>query len=416
VRQSAVIFCLLLTVIFCPKGSAISIHEFLGTAKTDQTLMSHNDEIDFLRSSSSNTPILNAVEVRTRTDRYDIHRQEYAVRLRPNGWGEARIGKKVHEKTLIHNEYRHRMLLNEALKNRYLMIIDLLHNRALHTLERSLMVLYEDKIKVLKKNAGSLDFDAGDLIDAEDQIMELQLDLITLENKISTIEDEIKKIIPAHEPIAFESSKIVYHDRITSILQKIPRVPAKDNIYVKTAETAAELSCERVNLEKAESRRYIDYLEANYDMEEENQLDKALSLEIGFTLPIVNSNRLDFNRRQMESLKEKRRYEDQKKTVAEEILLSLKDLDRLMNQYRLLLEKKKYSKAESSLETYRGVEGADPLILLKLKESSLKTDIGLEKINNRIYAEYIHFLDISGKLIEPPVINYLSPDAEEIFQ
>lgn len=413
-QKTVIIFCLLLTVIICPDAFAVSMNEFLETAKNDHTLTIQNDEINFLKSTSSNTPFLNAVELRTRTDRYDINRQQYTVRLRPNGWGEAKVGKNVYEKTLLYNECQHQVLFNEALKNRYLMIVDLIYNRALLTLERSLMVLYEDKINVLKKSVNNLDFDAGDVIDAEDQVIELQLDLITLENKISNIEDEIRKIISVQGPIEFDVKRMAGHKLILSIMQKMPPKPGKNNIYLKTAEMGAELARERFNLEKAESRRYIDYLEANYDMDEQNQLDRALSFEIGFTLPIVNPNRLDFNRRQLDSLKEKRRYEDQKRTVAEQTRITVQDLNRLMNQYNVLSLKKKSSKAESSLKTYMGVEGVDPLILLKLRESMLKTDIALEKINNRIYTKYIELLAVSGKLIEKPVINYLSGNTEPI--
>jgi hypothetical protein len=416
VQKAAIIFCLLWTAIVCSGASAISMNEFLETAKNDYTLTLQNDEIDFIKSTSSNTPLLNAVELRTRTNRYDINRQRYTVRLRPNGWGEAKIGKKVYEKTLIYNECQQQMLFNKALKNRYLMIIDLLYDRTYLVLERRLMVLYEDKINVLKKSVNNLDFDARELIDAEDQVIELQLDLITLENKLTNTEDEIRKIISVQGAIEFDLKMMAGHKLIASIMEKIPPEPGKDNIYLKTAEIGAELARERFNLEKAESRRYIDYLEANYDMEEQNKLDRALSLEIGITLPIVNPNRLDFNRRELDSLREKRRYEDQKRTVAEEILIALQDLDRLMNQHNVLSGKKKSSKVESSLKTYIGVEGVDPLILLKLRESMLKMDIALEKINNRIYTRYIELLDVSGKLIEKPVINYLSENTEEIRQ
>jgi hypothetical protein len=392
------------------------MNEFLETAQNDYTLKFQKEKIDFLKSSSSNTPVLNAVELRTRTNRYDINRQRYTVRLRPNGWGESKIAKKVYETTKRFNESQHWLLLNNALKNRYLMVIDLLFNRACLELEQSLIVLYEDKIKALKKMSDNLDFDAKDLIDAEDQVVERRLDQISLENKIKNIEDEIRIIIPGQGTIEFDKDKITDHKLIMSNVEKIPPEPGKDNIYLKTAEIAAELALEDFNLEKAEKRRYIDFLEANYDMEEQNELNRALSLEIGISLPIVNPNRLEINRGMLDSLDEKLRYEEEKRNVAKQIIINSQELKGLLDQYAVLYGKRRSGMAGSSLEAYLGIEGFDPLALLEFKESILKTDIALEKINYQIYIKYIELLDISGKLIEKPIINYLSENNEEIIR
>jgi len=173
---------------------------------------------------------------------------------------------------------------------------------------------------------------------------------------------------------------------------------------------------EEFNLAKAERKRYIDFLEANYDMEEQNELNRALSLEIGISLPIVNPNRLEINRGMQDSLDEKLRYEEEKRNVAKQIIINSQELKGLLDQYAVLSGKRRSGMAGSSLEAYLGIEGFDPLALLEFKESILKTDIALEKINYQIYTKYIELLDISGKLIEKPIINYLSENNEEIIR
>jgi len=225
--KTAILFYFLLAASVCSHAGTISMNEFLETAKTDYTLGFQKEKIDFLKSSSSNTPFLNAIELRTRTNRYDINRQRYTVRLRPNGWGEAKIGKKVYDITLKYNESQHQRLYNDALKSRYLIMIDLLHNRALIDVERSLMVLYEDKINVLKKSVSNLDFDARDLIEAEDRVIGLQLDLINRENDIANIEDEIRRIIPIQGPITLDMKMMAGHQMITLMMDKLPENPGE---------------------------------------------------------------------------------------------------------------------------------------------------------------------------------------------
>ena len=88
----------------------------------------------------------------------------------------------------------------------------------------------------------------------------------------------------------------------------------------------------------------------------------------------------------------------------------------MISQYDVLLEKKEASKAQSSFDIYRRMNGVSPLILLKLKESILKTDISIETITRHVYEKYIRLLDISGNLSAKPLKNYLSPDMEVIAQ
>jgi len=414
VKKTVLMSFLLFSMTVCPDALAISLNEFIATATKDYTLGFQNEKIKFLRASSSNTPFLHAIEFRTRTNEFDIDKQRYTLRLRPNGWGEARDGEKVYHITLKYNEAQHELLLSKALKMRYLTIIDFLHSNAHLELERNLMVLYEDKINVLKKSVNNLDFDAKDLIDAEDEGLQIQLDLITIENKIVNIEDEIRRHISTQGPIEFDIANMADHRLIESVMGKRNPGTGRDNIHLRNAALSSELAQGRYNLEKSENRRFIHYFETNFDMEDRNELDRALSLELGFVIPIVNPNRLDMNRRKMTSIREKRRYEDRKREIAEKKTITLRDLKRLIKQYDILTRKRESGKTESSLKTYLRIDGVDPLILLKLKESMLKTDITLEKINRRIYTKYIELLDISGKLIQKPIINYLSRNLGQV--
>jgi hypothetical protein len=412
-KKAALLFILLSIAIFYSDAMAISIDEFIATASDDYTLDFQNEKIAFLRSSSSNTPFINEIELRTQTDEFDPDRQRYRVRVQPNGLGEARYGKKVYYTTLQYNEAQYDLLLNDALRNRYVTVINLLYNKAHLELMRKLMVLQEDKINVLRKSVNNLDFDARDLIDAEDDVIKLQVDMISLEEEIIILEDEIRKNIPTDGPIELDISNMVDHKFIESFVTKLD-TESPDNVHLRNAELSSRLSSERLELERAENKRYISYFEATYDMADRDELDKALSLEFGITIPIVNPNRLDINRRKMTSLRDKRRFIDQQRVTAYDISKTLRDIKRLLKQYEVLTQKKEASKAESSLKTYMKVEGVDPLILLKLRESMLKTEIALEKINNRIYAEYIKLLDVTGTLIEKPITNYLSINMEQI--
>ena len=77
-------------------------------------------------------------------------------------------------------------------------------------------------------------------------------------------------------------------------------------------------------------------------------------------------------------------------------------------------DKTKESNAENYFEKFLQVDGVSPLILLKLKESMLKSKILIVKINHRVLERYIRLLDVSGKLLEKPLKNYLLKNLESI--
>jgi len=76
------------------------------------------------------------------------------------------------------------------------------------------------------------------------------------------------------------------------------------------------------------------------------------------------------------------------------------------------LNKKKQASTELSIKAYAQIEGADPLALLKMKESIIKRDLSAIKISRGVFTNYIELLDVSGRLSHKPLKNHLSKDQE----
>ncbi len=410
----------LLTLIIGAKtagiAAEISVTEFLSTATTDYILDYQNKKIAFLKGSSSNTPFFNEIELKTQIDKLEKDKQSYSLRLSPNGWGEARDGKKVYTTTLRYNEAQHDLLLNQVLRERYNTVIDFLFYKKMIELNKKLMILFDDRVRVLKRSVNHLDFNANDLIDAEDNIIRLQIDLIDLENKIINIEDAIRINLSSVGVIELNTTHMAGIAHMQKIIKDIGPKADVNNVHLVDSKLSAELAAARYQLERSENRKYLSFIEASYDLDDRDDFEKAFSVEFGISIPIVNPNRLDINRRKLNSIRETSRYENKKREMVEEITILSRDLKRLIRQYGVLIKKKKSSKAESSLKTYQQVEGSNPLILLKLRESTLKTEMTMQKIKHQIYEKYIKFLDLSGKLFEKPFLNYISKEMELLIQ
>jgi len=92
-KRKVLTLFLLWAVMAASEVSALSISQYVETARSDYTLDFQKEKVTFLESSSSNTPILNEIQFSVRTDEFDRYRNRYRLRFSPNGWGEARDGK-----------------------------------------------------------------------------------------------------------------------------------------------------------------------------------------------------------------------------------------------------------------------------------------------------------------------------------
>ena len=397
---------------FCHKAFAISVSDFLATAKDDPLVQHQKDKIDFLHSTSSNTPYFDKVEIRTQTGEFEIERQEYSVRMYPKGFGSTKAGKKVYDATVRSNETQQELVLHQALKERYLIVIALLHSQNLLTITEQLLEVFREKSTVLNKMRNTLDFDINDLVKAEIGQTDRQLELIGLENTLHGIKNQIRIYSGEDGPVTIDTSTLAEIEVVIKTIEQTNTAPTLDNIHLKDSAFRMELAKGMYELEKAEGRRYISFLEASYDTEERHNAAKVFScgFGLGIRLPFIKPNRLDSNRRKLQFLEKKSLFAEQEKTLAENMNTISNTLKRLLKQYEILNEKTGQGTAKTTLKRYMQLQGVDPLVLLEMKESILRQEMTFENICYEIYTQYIELLDLTGKLSNRPIINYISKE------
>jgi len=408
---------LLVLLLWCRPVAAgeISIGSFLATATTDYLLDHQKEKIDFLGSSSSNTPYIDRIELRTETDEFRLSQQRYSVRVYPNGWGATASGRKVFEATKAYTESERDLLVHEALKKRYTLVNDMLHARRLSALKETLLLLYDDRVTVLKQRMQTVDFDVNDLIRAEDDYANLQLELIELESRTATLEDIIRDYFPAEGPVVFDAKNLAGIATITEILNQSTSAPGGANVHLQNAAARVALARNRLELEESENRKYISFLEGAYDSDEQrHNADEVFTVQLGIRFPFINSGRLDINRRKLDVLEEKARCEEQKRMLSERITVIMRTLKRQCRQHDYIRQQQEEGTAKAALQQYMRMAGADPLVLLDLRDSILERDVSLEKIRYEICTGYVDLLDRTGRLSAKPLVNFMSADLETL--
>ena len=402
-------------IAFIPCDAEITIKEYLNTAFKDETIVFQKEKIAFLKASPSTTPYIDEIELRMKIDEFEDSKQEYNVRLNLNGWGEHSHGKKVYDASLSYNETELAILLNNSLKDRYMDVIR--HHYLDIKLDyiNSLKSVYKDRIQVLKQNVGTLQFDAIGLIEAEGKLLDLLLEKVNNKNDQSVIDEKMKKFFPDERDHFISIKDLIDIYSIQEKIFKLKESFAQKNVHIQNAQYKYEMANAKYHLEQAENNTYLSFLEAAYNMDQKDKFEKAFAIEFGLTIPIVNPNRLDINRRKLSSIKAKSEWINLKKEIEMRFYGLSKKINRLITQYDIISIQKERSRTEKSFDIYQQMEGVNPLILLKLKESMLKNEMTMQKIKYQIYETYIKLLDCSGKLALYPLMNYLSESSEQLL-
>lgn len=407
-------------VSFCLSGNnliatEISIGDFLATAKNDLTLKNQEEKVRYLHSSSPNTPFLNRVELRTQTgEEFERFKQRHAIRFYPNGIGETKAGEKVYKTTVELNKVQQELLLHQALKERYILVINFLKTLEILKLKKELLTLYKDKISVFRKKVSQQDLDVNDLVNAEDDYVSLQLEVIELEATINSIEEDIRRRMQTEKSIVFNTENFADINTVKEASLRGNFRLEPDNIYLKNSSFNEKLAMGMYDLEKAEGKRYINFLETAYNNEELGENSHSFSFELGINLPFVHSNRLDVNRRKLQFLSEKSNREEMEISLEENLRKLMSELKKVFTQYDVLSEKKRTGKIESLLKKLLNMEGANPISLLEMKESILKHNLLLVEKHYEIYTKYLDLLDTSGTLSKVPLRNYISKNKERL--
>ena len=406
----------------CAAGEAeptLAIGSILETAENDSGLKNMRALRDDLRTAPRSTPYLEKIELRTETENFDLDKQKFSLRFSPKGWGETASAAQLRQVRNRSQELACEERFQKVLKDRYDLVVDYLETRLLIDIEAKLLVNLEDQIRVLRAlGAGDGTLDVKRLIDAQDDQMTHQLKQVMLKDHLADLAHRIRQLTGCGDRFALRTTGLVMVSDIRSMVVDLPESEAASlhrhpaladwQMRVRLAEAA-------VRLEEAKNRDYFTFLDVSYDLDERDEIDEAVSLEVGLRLPFIHANRDDLSMRRGEWTAAKIEFAEAKRTWTEQRLSSYRQLMLSLAQYDLLTARKKDGGAAATVALYRQMDGVDPTQLLKIREAILKNDIRIQRTRFSVLRCYVDWLDVRGQLSARPLINYLSAAREGIL-
>ncbi|MEQ9297374.1 MAG: hypothetical protein RIF33_02375 [Cyclobacteriaceae bacterium] len=402
------ILCLLLVYTFQSDTTEISTTDLLQTAFQDTEVKYQESQIDYLNNNPLTTPLIDEVQFRTETRDFDWERQQYALRVSPNSIGQKKYSKAYYQNMRSEFDTRWSEALNKALKDRYLLLIDLIKAQRYLVAQQQQQLVLEDRITVLKKNATAVGFNYQDLIDAENNYQKSLLDMIDLTQDEARYQQQAGEMLGTTESLVIDGQGLIDVSYITNWLATLPSLADSTNINLRRNQNnLRQIELEYLE-ERAQSKNVLDFVQAEYRNDEREGVIEDFRIGVGLNLPVTKSSQSKLNRLSLERLEQENDLQTYKLNLQRELDASRSKLEVLIKKYETVNAFIESSDTENSLQKYLSIEGISPLTLLGVQESIIDSELRLYSLEKDIFQEYINLLDKMGLLVERPLKNYLN--------
>jgi len=421
-----VVAVVLLAVPFSGYAQVVSVKKIIASAQTDYAVGAQQKKCDILKNASSGVPFVRSLEVRGKNDAFWEENIRYSFRVSPKGWGEEGAQRRlfITEKKMTEQEIR--LQLHEALLMRYAAIVEFFENQVTNQLYKELIVVLEDRIKVLEKSSISTDFDLNNVIVAENDLTKLNDQSIQTDKDMRMYLWKIREFLADTAFIGFDTNNFVAVETVIERVRAASLGADSDNVRLNNFRLKYFVSQDKYLAQKAADRRYISFASFTYDygeyIEENNHrlqykpydLNKRYSVELGLGLPFLTTDKRDAARKEATVLSDKVEFDLAKRELIEKTARDIRDVEALITHYKYLLSRQNEVNAQGSLQKYLQMNGINPLMLLSIKQGLLENSVRIEKTRFDIYRNYLQILDETSQLSQLPLVNYLSASKELI--
>ncbi|MCP4135837.1 MAG: hypothetical protein GY754_33020 [bacterium] len=393
------------------KANKISLSDFIGTAKKDFALVANKEKNSYLSKAGGNTPFIGNVELRGGVDEMDLEKQKYSLRVNPLGWGETESQGRLCAGTKNFYRTQKEILLSTALKDRYLLALDLVHQEKLLGINKKLLAIHSDIVTVYNSRAKSTGFNIGDLVKARQDLSRLKLDILDLENSNKKAASHIAAYLDRKGPVLFNTASFVSEKELKERVSGNSFSIDNKNIFLAHNRNLVKLKKGKLDYEISEGRRYLSFVELSYETKNSFSSRENYSVQMGLTLPFVSSGTLKINSRKLSLIEEKRKLRKLKWDLERNSGIIKHDMNTLFRQYELLSPEP--GKANPAAP-YLKLEGIDPMTVLLVKKKSVELELSLENTRHTLFTRYVDLLEISGYLVKKPLKNYLLSGSREL--
>ncbi len=388
-----------------------TISQFLSSINKSNQVYIDSSTTTMLSNKNYNLPLIKSAQFRLETRRFVETWQEYSLRVKPNSYRAISNQKYIYQNKLEEVKINNQIKINEELKRRYLLIIDYIFNNKLLKAYLERQQQLKDKLDVLSLNIYNTNFDVKDLIDTEEDLLTSNLRIIQLQKTRSNLILNLKQLLNSkRDNFKIIIDNFIVPDQIINI--SIPDSIPNKLLFISLRELKINTLEREMQLEVAKSKQILDYVQAKYIGKSDNLFEENLSLGLGVNIPFFGNARKEKSEFYFNKLNKENELIELEEEHNIKVKLIKNEFDSAILNYQTFSNQNRESAVSLVLESYKKMEGASPLLLLKLKIIQNKKELEILKFQKELYKSYIDYLSITEILFQQPFINYLSNSRE----
>jgi len=409
-------FSLIFILIF---GSSVSIYAqfsmeaFLATSRSDLALKPVEAKMSFLKTNDFSGPWINRLEFRAGSDNLDLNVEDFRLRITPGNPAELKANNRYYDKqkALLNIEYQE--TLADAIKDRYRLLIEhyFEYNKK-ETLEKQISI-NRQLIDMMTKSTGEYPLDLSDLIDAQSDDLDMTIKIEDSKIYIDELEYTMREWLPFSENINWDEQDLMDIDGILKLFSEMREQEIMQHIELTRLEQKNALEAERYSIEKSEALRNIGYIQGSYVTDRGDVASEHFGYQIGVRIPIVNPDKPALNRRKLDLMDDEAELKDEQDIYRKKIELAELRIDHYAVQYREIESKLEALSKQNLLNFQTPDKNIKMTDLLKMNEYYLDLLDKKRNTGKNIFRNYLEYLDLSGKISELPLKNYLSKSLSE---
>ena len=367
----------------------ITVEEVLKQTNSSISTKWIKEGLVFLDQTPQGLPYIEKLEFRSETDEFDLGRQEYLLR---SSFNSSKM-RKIHEQKMALS--REELLIkNDNYKSS--IIAEYYHQIAeWHFIEIEKQQLLEEKTILEDKKMvfqkimnNTFDLDLEAFLKLEKNLQETLSAIVKLDHQKAFIISQL--LGDAYTTDSIQLSKTNWitieemYDNLIGIKGQSPqnRILVQQQLKVDKAELEEQE-------EKAESQKVLDFVQIKYAGRNNLEFGNELSLGFGLNIPTRSKGRVKQNEARLDMIEEQIELEQLQWEVSKELSHLNAHFDLLKKEYEVLQKYIEQNEWSATYEKYKSTEGIDPMSLLSMKESILKNQQQLTKIEKEATMTYL---------------------------
>lgn len=318
------------------------------------------------------------------------------LRFSVSGWDEQKHKSKLKINQQNRLAANRKEALNKELALVYKLYLKLYFGKREKKKLNELLVIYKDKISVLKVYIKKNKDHITELINVERKIHEIENKLLLkdseLEKSLNLLNGLVnKKITLAQIP---SSERFLSVDGLVNIVEKSASEQSSPKLDLEKAKLEYEL-------EKGENSKLVDFIQlgvARKNIVADRELqDTVVGVTLGLSLPFLR-DKTKVNEKFIQKLQAEYEAKYERKAFVEEVDELKLTITRVAKSLKQLLNASYVASAKKYLKTYKRSKGIDPLKLLELNNTIVQGEIEEIQLRSEMYNTFIAFLKVNGQL------------------